>query len=59
MVGHTHGARWKAEDALAFVNTGTWIHLVKLPPASASDAEWMKFLDSCTCYRYSTKPYRA
>jgi UDP-2,3-diacylglucosamine pyrophosphatase LpxH len=46
IVGHTHAARWRADSALTFVNTGTWIHLARLPPADAGDAVWMEFLES-------------
>lgn len=45
VLGHTHSARWKQEPGLAFVNTGTWIHLMRLPAASDDDATWLGFLD--------------
>jgi UDP-2,3-diacylglucosamine pyrophosphatase LpxH len=47
LFGHTHAARFHADPQLTYVNTGTWIWLMQLPPASASDAEWAKFLDLC------------
>ncbi len=46
VLGHTHSARWKQEPGLAFVNTGTWIHLMRLPAGSDSDDVWSKFLDT-------------
>jgi len=46
VLGHTHSARWKQEPGLTFVNTGTWIHLMRLPSASDGDAAWLGFLDS-------------
>ena len=46
VLGHTHSARWKQEADLAFVNTGTWIHLMRLPAASEDDAAWLGFLDT-------------
>jgi len=46
ILGHTHAARWRADPALTFVNTGTWIHLARLPPAEAGDAAWREFLES-------------
>ncbi len=45
VLGHTHSARWKQEPGLAFVNTGTWIHLMRLPSATDADAAWLDFLD--------------
>jgi UDP-2,3-diacylglucosamine pyrophosphatase LpxH len=45
VLGHTHSARWKQEPGLAFVNTGTWIHLMRLPSASDGDDAWLGFLD--------------
>lgn len=44
VVGHTHAARWKADADLVFANTGTWIHLMQLPPFDAGDEAWMDFL---------------
>ena len=45
VLGHTHSARWKQEPGLAFVNTGTWIHLMRLPAATDADTAWLGFLD--------------
>ncbi len=45
VLGHTHAARWRSEPGLTFVNTGTWIHLMRLPAAGDGDDVWMKFLD--------------
>jgi len=44
VLGHTHSARWKQEQDLAFVNTGTWIHLMRMPSASAEESVWLDFL---------------
>lgn len=44
IVGHTHAARWGQKDGLLFANTGTWIWLMKLPPADAGNEEWIDFL---------------
>ena len=43
--GHTHAARWQQQDDLTYVNTGTWIWLMRLPAPSASEAEWTEFLE--------------
>ncbi|MBL9106698.1 MAG: metallophosphoesterase [Myxococcales bacterium] len=45
VLGHTHSARWKQDDGLAFVNTGTWIYLMRLPAAADGDDAWHRFLD--------------
>lgn len=45
VLGHTHSARWKQEAGITFVNTGTWIHLMRLPSASDGDSAWLGFLD--------------
>lgn len=42
--GHTHAARWGEKDGLVFVNTGTWISLMRLPSYEAGDDAWMDFL---------------
>ncbi|MBL9041037.1 MAG: metallophosphoesterase [Myxococcales bacterium] len=42
--GHSHAARWQQKDGLAYLNTGTWIRLIKLPAADASDEAWTDFL---------------
>lgn len=47
VLGHTHAARFRSELALTFVNTGTWIWLMRLPDATAGEAEWASFLESC------------
>ena len=44
ITGHSHAARWKQEDNLLYVNTGTWIWLMRLPDEDASDDEWIQFL---------------
>jgi UDP-2,3-diacylglucosamine pyrophosphatase LpxH len=44
ITGHSHAARWKQEGNLLYVNTGTWIWLMRLPDESASDDEWIEFL---------------
>lgn len=41
--GHTHAARWRAEEGLVYANTGSWIWLMELP-RSHSDDDWMSFL---------------
>ena len=45
--GHTHAARFGTQGPLTFLNTGTWIWLMRLPEPSASDAEWSAFLETC------------
>lgn len=47
VLGHTHAARFRTSSALTFLNTGTWIWLMRLPPSDASSAEWVSFLDDC------------
>lgn len=42
--GHSHAARWQQQEGVAYLNTGTWIKLLRLPAASASDEEWSGFL---------------
>ena len=42
--GHTHAARFRQSDGLTYLNTGTWIRLIRLPAADASDEEWTDFL---------------
>ena len=44
ILGHSHAARWKQDNNLLYTNTGTWIWLMRLPDESASDDEWMEFL---------------
>lgn len=45
VLGHTHSARWKQDAGLAFINTGTWIYLMRLPSVSDGDDAWQRFLD--------------
>ena len=42
--GHSHAARWQQKDGITYLNTGTWIRLIKLPAADASDEAWTDFL---------------
>ncbi len=42
--GHTHAARFKQEQGLTYVNTGTWIRLLRLPAPNAPDEAWTDFL---------------
>jgi UDP-2,3-diacylglucosamine pyrophosphatase LpxH len=44
ITGHSHAARWKEGKSLLYVNTGTWIWLMKLPNEDASDDEWLEYL---------------
>lgn len=44
LIGHTHAARWKQEEGLLYVNSGTWIELMRLPAPEAADAVWAEFL---------------
>ena len=44
VMGHTHSARWHAEDEGVFANTGTWIWLLRMPSPEASDGDWRDFL---------------
>ncbi len=45
ITGHTHAARWFQDESLVYVNTGTWISLMRLPGEQASDADWHDWLD--------------
>ena len=47
VLGHTHAARFRSTEPLTFVNTGTWIWLMRLPAPDASDEDWAAFLESC------------
>ncbi len=47
VLGHTHAARFRSESPLTFVNTGTWIWLMRLPAADADEAQWASFLNDC------------
>ena len=42
--GHTHAARFRQDAELAYLNTGTWIRLLRLPAPDADDGEWADFL---------------
>ncbi|MEY3212371.1 MAG: hypothetical protein RIT28_2852 [Pseudomonadota bacterium] len=44
LIGHTHAARFRADEGVVYANTGTWIGLMRLPDAEASNEEWMRFL---------------
>ena len=44
LIGHTHAARFREDEGVVYANTGTWIGLMRLPAAEASDAEWLEFL---------------
>lgn len=44
ITGHSHAARWRDEETL-YLNTGTWIWLMGLPAADASEEEWSALLD--------------
>ncbi|MCB9741797.1 MAG: metallophosphoesterase [Alphaproteobacteria bacterium] len=58
IIGHTHSARWRREPVegreLTFLNTGTWIWMLRLPPpsedtdneygAKLADMEWEDYL---------------
>ncbi|KFA91101.1 metallophosphoesterase [Archangium violaceum] len=42
--GHTHAARWQRAEDVLYANSGTWIWLMRLPPAEAPESVWMEFL---------------
>ncbi|MBL9003081.1 MAG: metallophosphoesterase [Myxococcales bacterium] len=44
LFGHTHAARFQHADGLCYVNSGTWIRLIQLPPDDADDDTWAEFL---------------
>jgi UDP-2,3-diacylglucosamine pyrophosphatase LpxH len=44
LIGHTHAARWKHEEDLLYVNSGTWIWLMRLPSPEAPRTVWADFL---------------
>lgn len=46
LFGHTHAARFFADRELVYLNTGTWIWLMQLPPADADATVWARFLDA-------------
>jgi UDP-2,3-diacylglucosamine pyrophosphatase LpxH len=45
IAGHTHAARWARDATFGYLNTGTWIHLMRLPAPTASTGEWAAFLE--------------
>jgi UDP-2,3-diacylglucosamine pyrophosphatase LpxH len=45
VTGHTHSARWREADGVAYANTGTWIRLMRLPKPDESIDVWAKFLE--------------
>lgn len=47
VLGHTHAARFRSEPDLTYVNTGTWIYLMRLPAADAPVEAWEEFLSQC------------
>jgi len=47
VLGHTHAARFRSDPGLTYVNTGTWIYLMRLPAADAPIDAWQEFLDQC------------
>jgi len=44
LIGHTHAARWRQDDDLTYVNTGTWIRLMSPPGSEAPETDWEDFL---------------
>jgi UDP-2,3-diacylglucosamine pyrophosphatase LpxH len=44
--GHTHSARANTLAQGLYINSGTWAHLLRLPPSQAPDKEWREFLQS-------------
>ena len=44
LIGHTHAARFREAEGILYANTGTWIGLMRLPEADASNEEWTRFL---------------
>ena len=42
--GHTHAARWRHAAGLVYLNTGTWIWLMRLPTPDAPESDWIHFL---------------
>jgi UDP-2,3-diacylglucosamine pyrophosphatase LpxH len=45
VAGHTHSARWARSNSFGYLNTGTWIHLMRLPAKTAGADEWAAFLN--------------
>lgn len=46
LFGHSHAARFFADRDLLYLNTGTWIWLMQLPPADADVAVWTRYLEA-------------
>ena len=46
LFGHTHAARFFADGDVVYLNTGTWIWLMQLPPADADAEVWARYLDA-------------
>jgi hypothetical protein len=44
LTGHTHAARFSAEPGCVYINSGTWIWLVRLPAPESEPAEWAAWL---------------
>lgn len=44
ITGHSHSRRFRHQDGVIYVNTGTWIWLMALPAPDASPAEWADYL---------------
>lgn len=44
LTGHTHAARFVSRPDFAYVNSGTWMWLMRLPGERASPAEWAAWL---------------
>lgn len=45
LTGHTHAARFSHAAGKVYINSGTWIWLMRLPPADAALSVWIDFLD--------------
>src|SRR5262249_18395278 len=45
ITGHTHAAPWYQQDKFVYVNTGTWISLMRLPGEQAGDADWLDWIE--------------
>jgi UDP-2,3-diacylglucosamine pyrophosphatase LpxH len=45
IAGHTHAARWGRDTTFDYLNTGTWIQLMRLPAPTAPTADWAAFLE--------------
>lgn len=44
LIGHTHAARFKQEDGVLFLNTGTWIWLMGTPGPDDAVEVWQEYL---------------